>query len=259
MPDWSVATWNVNSIRTRLDHVLSWAEAQRPDVLCLQETKAVEEQFPFAEIRAAGWHVVQSGQKSYNGVALLSREPLEDVQPGFPGDPDPSKARVLSGLYQGARIITVYVPNGSEVDSPKYAYKLDWLAALNRWLREEQDPAAPVVLLGDFNIAPDDRDVYEPELFRDRVLCSAPERDALQTLQDWGLEDLFRRHEQEGAHYSWWDYRAGRFRRKQGLRIDLILATAPLAARSVACRIDSEPRGRERPSDHAPVLAVFSG
>jgi exodeoxyribonuclease-3 len=259
MPSWSIATWNVNSIRTRLEHVLAWTEENTPDVLCLQETKATDDQFPLEPLAERGWHVAHAGQKSYNGVALLSRRPLEDVQAGFPGDPDPSKARVLSGTLGDTRIITVYVPNGSEVDSPSYEYKLAWLEALQRWFAGESDPGRPLVILGDFNIAPDHRDVYDPERFEGRILCSDAERAALAGLLDWGLEDLFRRYQEAGGHYSWWDYRAGRFRRNLGLRIDLILATAPLAGRATDCRIDRGPRGLERPSDHTPVVATFSG
>jgi exodeoxyribonuclease-3 len=259
MPNWSIATWNVNSVRTRLEHVLSWAGAHGPDVLGLQETKATDEQFPLESFRESGWHVAHAGQKTYNGVALISREPLEEVRAGFPGDPDPAQARVLSGSFRGVRVINVYVPNGSEVDSPPFAYKLAWLDALAAWLRDEHDPGAPLVILGDFNIAPEDRDVYDPEACRGRVHASEPERRGLERLTAWGLEDLFRRHHEEGGLYSWWDYRAGRFRRNHGLRIDLILSTAALAGRCRDCRIDPEPRRRERPSDHAPVLAAFSG
>ncbi len=259
MSSWTLATWNVNSIRTRLEQVLSWLHQNSPEVLCLQETKAREEQFPLQAFQDSGWHVAQAGQKTYNGVALISREPLDDVRAGFPGDPDPSKARVLSGTRCGVRVITVYVPNGSEVDSPSYEYKLSWLAALHGWLEQEADPAQPLAILGDFNIAPDDRDVYDPEKFQGRILCSDAEREALQRLTGWGLQDLFRGYQEGGGHYSWWDYRAGRFRRNLGLRIDLILATEALAARATDCRIDPAPRRLERPSDHTPVLATFSG
>ncbi len=259
MSSWTIATWNVNSIRTRLEHVLSWLQENSPEVLCLQETKATEEQFPLQPFQDGGWHVAQAGQKSYNGVALISREPLDEVRAGFPGDPDPSKARVLSGTWRGTRLITVYVPNGSEVDSPSYDYKLSWLAAMQSWLEQEGDPAQPLAILGDFNIAPDDRDVYDPERFRGRILCTDAERDALKRLTGWGLHDLFRRYQEAGGHYSWWDYRAGRFRRNLGLRIDLILASEALTARATDCRIDPAPRHLERPSDHAPVLATFSG
>ncbi len=259
MSSWTIATWNVNSIRTRLEHVLSWLQENSPDVLCLQETKATDEQFPLQPFQDHGWHVARAGQKSYNGVALISREPLDEVRVGFPGDPDPSKARVLSGTWRGTRLITVYVPNGSEVGSPSYDYKLSWLAAMQSWLEQEGDPAQPLAILGDFNIAPDDRDVYDPERFRGRILCTDAEREALNRLTGWGLHDLFRRYQEAGGHYSWWDYRAGRFRRNLGLRIDLILATEPLTARATDCRIDPAPRRLERPSDHAPVLATFSG
>ena len=257
MPLRTVATWNVNSIRSRLDHVLDWLRAERPDVLCLQETKTPDDRFPADPFRDAGYSVEWAGQKAYNGVAVISREPLKDVRAGFPGDPDPAQARVLSGTWRGVRVIDVYVPNGSEVGSTKYRYKLEWLAALLRWLEADHDRARPLLLAGDFNIAPEDRDVYDPEAWRGKVLCSDRERKALAELMSWGLGDLFRRHHDAAGLYSWWDYRAGRFRRGQGLRIDLALATEPLAASSRSCRIDEGPRRLPKPSDHAPMVAGF--
>ena len=257
MSTWTLASWNVNSVRTRLEHILSWLKSERPDVLCLQETKTRDDQFPEDAFQEAGWHVATHGQPSYNGVALVSQSPLADVRPGFPGDPDPDQARVLCGTFRSTRVVNLYVPNGSEVGSEPFAYKLGWLVALRCWLEESHDPETPLVLTGDFNIAPEDRDVYDPEKLRGRVLCSQPERQALRDLMAWGLEDVFRLHHPEPGLYSWWDYRAGRFRRNQGLRIDLVLATAPLARRTVASRIDVTPRGAARPPDHTPVTATF--
>ncbi|MGD8374933.1 MAG: exodeoxyribonuclease III [Acidobacteriota bacterium] len=253
MPTQTVATWNVNSIRTRQEQVLDWLRAHEPAVLCLQETKTPDDRFPAEAFEAAGYRVAASGQRTYNGVAILSREPLGDVAAGFPGDPDPAQARVLSGTWRDLRIVDVYVPNGSEVGSPSYEYKLAWLQALRAWLERDHDPAEPLLMLGDFNIAPEERDVWDPERWKEKVLCSEPEREALRRLQRWGLRDLFRRHHDEGGLYSWWDYRRGRFRRDQGLRIDLLLGTDAVARRAAASSIDREPRKREQPSDHAPV------
>jgi len=259
MPEWIIATWNVNSIRTRLAQVLEWAEAESPDVLCLQETKVTDDLFPVEPFQEAGFSVALAGQRTYNGVALVSREPLEDVVVGFPGDPDPTKVRVISATLGETRIINLYVPNGSEVGSEKYAYKLAWLEGIHGWLDAEHDPEQPLAILGDFNIAPEDRDVHDPEAWEGQVLCSEPERDALRALMDWGLVDLFRRHDPEAGKFSWWDYRQGRFRRGHGLRIDLILGTAGLAESSTRCRIDAGPRALEKPSDHAPVVVTFDG
>jgi exodeoxyribonuclease-3 len=257
MPIRTVATWNVNSIRTRLEQVLGFLKKQSPDLLCLQETKTPDDRFPEAAFREAGYESACAGQKAYNGVAIVSREPLGDVRAGFPGDPDPAQARVLWATWRGVRVVNVYVPNGSPLGSPRYAYKLAWFQALRRWLDEAHDPASRLLVAGDFNVAPEDRDVHDPAAWRGQVLCSAPEREALRHLMAWGLTDLLRRHHDGGGIYSWWDYRAGGFRRDEGLRIDLMLATGALAARSTGCRIDRGPRGLPQPSDHAPMVADF--
>ena len=251
-----LATWNVNSIRARLTHVLDWLVANGPDVLCLQETKCVDEAFPFEPFREAGYHVVHVGQRAYNGVAALTRAPPSDVVKAPPGL-DGEQKRVLALSVDGVRVVNVYVPNGERVGSPKYEFKLAWLETLRAWLEREAAAHARVAVVGDFNVAPEERDVHDPRLWRNQVLFSEPERAALHRIMAAGFEDVFRRFEQPPASYSWWDYRQGAFRRNLGLRIDLILASAALAERCRACTIDKTPRGRERPSDHAPVIAEF--
>jgi exodeoxyribonuclease-3 len=261
-----IATWNVNSLRVRLPQLRDWLAAAQPDVVALQETKLTDPDFPVAELRELGYDSAFSGQKTYNGVAVIARSTLAggsalvaDVTE-IPGFADPQR-RVLATTIPAAggplRIIDLYVPNGQTVGSDKYAYKLDWLAALRRWLRDEAARHAQLVVLGDFNIAPEDRDVHDPPAWEGSVHVSEPERAALRALLDDGLVDLFRRFEQPDRSYSWWDYRAGAFRRNHGLRIDLVLASAALAARCAACVIDREPRSFERPSDHTPVIADF--
>jgi exodeoxyribonuclease-3 len=256
----AIATWNVNSIRVRLPQVRSWLQAHAPDVLGIQETKATDDQFPAAAFEEIGYYSSFAGQKAYNGVALLSRQPLGGVEAGFFGDPEPAQARVIAGTLAsgGVRVVNLYAPNGSEVGSPQYAYKLEWLAAFRRFLDSRHDPSEPLIVLGDFNVAPEDRDVHDPAGWRGHILCSEPEREALRAIKDWGLTDLLRQHEVRGGLYSWWDYRAGSFRRNTGLRIDLILGTAPLVGRSTEVTIDREPRALEQPSDHAPVVARFA-
>lgn len=253
-----IVSWNVNSIRVRLPQLLSWLEVHQPDVMCLQETKVVNDDFPQREIEAAGYHVLANGQKTYNGVAILSRIEPHAVQMDFDGI-DGEQRRLLAATIQGVRIINAYVPNGSEIGTDKYAYKLGWLGGLSRLIARELESYPDLVLLGDFNIAPEDRDVYDPHKWKDVVLVSAPERQALKVLFDLGLVDVFRRFPQEDQSFSWWDYRAAAFRRNHGLRIDLILASTPLAARCLECKIDAAPRSLERPSDHAPVFAEFGG
>ena len=252
-----IATWNVNSLRVRLPHVQDWLAVQRPDVLCLQETKLEDAAFPFAELEAAGYRAVHSGQKTYNGVAILARGELLDVAHGI-GNFEDAQKRVIAATVAGVppvRVVCAYVPNGQSVDSDKYQYKLKWLAALATWLKDELVRYPDLVLLGDFNIAPEDRDVYDPAAWKDQVLCTEAERDAYRRLLGLGLVDVFRGFEQPEKSYSWWDYRMMAFRRNRGLRIDLILLTAALAQRCTACTIDREPRRLERPSDHAPVIA----
>jgi exodeoxyribonuclease-3 len=249
-----LATWNVNSLKVRLPQVLDWAARQRPDVLCLQETKLQDEQFPGADIRAAGYEPLASGQKTYNGVAILATSGATDAVAAIPGFPDEQK-RVLAATVAGVRVICAYVPNGESTGSDKYQYKLRWLAAFRDWLEDELARHPRLAVLGDYNIAPEDRDVYDPKAWEGQVLFSRPERDALKALFDLGLKDAFRLFEQPERSFTWWDYRMNAFRRKMGLRIDHILLSEALAKSCTACTIDVEPRRNERPSDHAPVTA----
>jgi exodeoxyribonuclease-3 len=252
-----IATWNVNSLKVRLPHVLDWLAAARPDVLCLQETKTTDENFPVEAIEDAGYHSVYSGQKTYNGVAILSKTPAEAILTDIPGLDDPQR-RILGATIGGVRVLNLYVVNGQEVGSEKYAHKLHWLEKVTEHVREQLVKHTHFVTLGDFNIAPEDRDVHDPEAWHERILCSTPERAALQKLLEPGLVDTFRLFDQEADSFSWWDYRAAAFRRNMGLRIDLILASRSLAECCTACSIDKEPRRLERPSDHTPVVAEFN-
>jgi exodeoxyribonuclease-3 len=252
-----IATWNVNSLRVRLPQVLQWLESEQPDLLALQETKLTDDQFPEPDILAAGYHAVFSGQKTYNGVAVLGRNPLTDIVTDIPGLDD-TQRRVLAVSYGDVRLIDLYVPNGESVGSDKYQYKLHWLDKLSAWLMSELQAYPNLVAVGDFNIAPADADVHDPELWKDSVLFSEPERAAFQRLLDLGLCDSFRRFEQPEKSFSWWDYRMNAFRRNIGLRIDHILASKTLCEACATCRIDKTPRGWERPSDHAPVVAEFN-
>jgi exodeoxyribonuclease-3 len=251
-----IATWNVNSLRVRLDHVRDWLTTAAPDVLGLQETKLTDDKFPAGDFEALGYHSVFSGQPTYNGVALISREPATEIVTDFDGFADPQR-RILGATINGIRILNLYVPNGQSVGSEKYDYKLQWLAALTAELRRNLENYDEIVLMGDFNIAPSDRDVHDPEAWEGKILCSPKERAALQELLDLGLTDTFRLFEQPEDSFSWWDYRAAGFRRNLGLRIDLILASASLGSACTACEIDKAPRRLERPSDHAPVFAEF--
>jgi len=251
-----VATWNVNSLRVRLPQVLAWLARCPVDVLALQETKLTDPDFPHSELQAAGYQSIASGQKTYNGVALLSRLPCADVVKDIPGLEDAPR-RVLAATINGLRVVNLYVPNGQSVASEKYEYKLRWLAALDAWLRSEARDNPHLVVVGDFNIAPEDRDVHDPEQWVGCVHVSEPERAALGALLNIGLVDVFRRFDQPGKSFSWWDYRGFSFRRNNGLRIDLILAGEELAARCTASHIDPDPRRAERPSDHTPVVATF--
>ena len=252
-----IATWNVNSLNVRLPQVIEWLSAAGPDVLVLQEIKQVTEAFDAEAFRELGFDTIASGQKTYNGVAVVSRVPASEPVFDFPGFDDPQR-RILAATVDGIRVINLYVPNGSSVGSEKYEYKLGWLAALRDFLELELKTHEKLVVLGDFNIAPDDRDVHNPEKWGDDILCSPAERAALQSLLDLGLSDVFRQFEQPEQTFSWWDYRAAGFRRNAGLRIDLILASAALASQCSASYVDREPRTWERPSDHAPVVADFS-
>ena len=252
-----IASWNVNSLRMRFPQLMEWLKAAHPDVVCLQETKVTDEEFPAWELSVAGYESAFWGEAAYNGVAILSREPLADVKLGLAGEDEPVQRRLISGRLGGITIIDVYIPNGQSVGSDKYLYKLEWLDRLARQLEERHDPAEPLVLCGDFNIAPEDRDVYDPEGMRGSIMFSDEEHQALRRILDWGFVDTLRLHHQEGQLYSYWDYRTGAFRRNEGWRLDLILATGPLAPACTAAWIDLEPRRKDRPSDHTPVLAEF--
>ena len=248
-----LATWNVNSLKVRLPQLLAWLAQAQPDVVCLQETKLEDQNFPVADIEAAGYRCLCSGEKAYNGVAILSRRPLTDPVTGIAGFEDEQK-RVLAATVDGVRMVCVYVPNGESVGSPKYAYKLAWFDALRAWLDRELTRHPRLAVLGDFNVAPEDRDVHDPRLWQDKVLFSEPERAALRRLLELGLADSFRLFEQPERSFTWWDYRMNQFKRNMGLRIDHILLSAPLAQRAKASVIHRQVRAHERPSDHAPVV-----
>lgn len=249
-----IATWNVNSLKVRLPHLLEWLIANPVDVICLQETKQQDTDFPQAALQAAGYNSVFSGQKTYNGVAILSRSPIGEVQFGIPDFFDEQK-RVIAATINGVRVVCAYIPNGQSLDSDKYQYKLKWLFALNAWLALEIKKYPKLAVLGDYNIAPEDRDVHDPVAWAGNVLVSEPERAAFQGLLQLGLRDSFRLFDQTEKSYSWWDYRMMAFRRNMGLRIDHILVSEPLAGLCMSCVIDKTPRKLERPSDHTPVVA----
>ncbi len=251
-----IATWNVNSMNVRQGHVIEWLQSQDPDVLVLQEIKQPTDKFPVDALRAIGYSSIASGQKTYNGVAVVSKTEATNAVTELPGFDDPQR-RVLATTIKNIRIIDLYVPNGSEVGSDKYRYKLGWLASLRDYVQSEMREHENVVVLGDFNIAPADEDVHDPEKWGDAILCSPLERQALAALLDLGLTDVFRKFDQPEKTFSWWDYRAAGFRRNAGLRIDLILSSASMAERCTASYVDKEPRRWERPSDHAPVIAEF--
>ena len=251
-----IATWNVNSLKVRLPHVLDWLATNQPDVLCLQEIKQEDSQHSLAQLQQIGYQAVFSGQKTYNGVAIICKSVPEDVTYGMPNFPDAQK-RLIAATLNGVRAVCIYVPNGQSLDSEKYQYKLAWLKALQQWLKAELERYPKLVLLGDFNIAPVDRDVHDPLLWAGNVLVSEPERAAFRALEQLGLRDSFRLFEQTEKSYTWWDYRMMAFRRNMGLRIDHILISDALQCS--ACSIDRAPRKLERPSDHAPVVAVTAG
>jgi exodeoxyribonuclease III len=251
-----LATWNVNSLKVRLPQVLQWLESSPVDVLCLQETKLTDDKFPVAEIEAAGYQVVFTGQKTYNGVAILSRHPITEVVKNNPLFPD-EQQRIISATINDMRIVCAYVPNGQAVGSDKYDYKLRWLEALIQWLEAELQQFPSLAVLGDYNIAPADADVHDPAAWQDQVLVSAPERAAFERLCAMPLADAFRLFPQAEKLYSWWDYRQMAFRRNRGLRIDHILLSPALTQRCTACEIDKLPRKWEQPSDHTPVIATL--
>jgi exodeoxyribonuclease-3 len=251
-----LATWNVNSLKVRLPQVLQWLESSPVDVLCLQETKLTDDKFPVAEIEVAGYQVVFTGQKTYNGVAILSRHPITDVVKNNPLFLD-EQQRIISATINDMRIVCAYVPNGQAVGSDKYDYKLRWLEALIQWLEAELQRFPSLAVLGDYNIAPADADVHDPAAWQDQVLVSGPERAAFERLCALPLADAFRLFPQAEKLYSWWDYRQMAFRRNRGLRIDHILLSPALTQRCTACEIDKLPRKWEQPSDHTPVIATL--
>lgn len=252
-----IATWNVNSLKVRLPQVIAWLETHQPDALCLQETKTEDSSFPLDDIEKTGYRVVYAGQKTYNGVAILSKAAAGETVVAIPGFDDPQK-RVLAATINGVRVVCLYVPNGQSVGSDKYQYKLAWLQAVTTWLKNELATHAKLVVVGDFNIAPADIDVHDPKAWEGQVLCSDAERAALQQLLAIGLKDSLRMLEPDTQIFTWWDYRMNAFKRKMGLRIDHILVSDALAAQCRACAVDLEPRRHERPSDHAPVSAEFT-
>ena len=253
-----LATWNVNSLGVRLPQLLDWLAANPVDAIVLQETKLTDDKFPHAAMEAAGYHAQWFGQKTYNGVALLSRTPASDVVKNIPGFAD-DQARVIAGTVAGLRVIGAYFPNGQAPDSDKFQYKMKWLTALRDWAREQLASYPQLVLLGDYNIAPEDRDVYDPVAWMDQIHCTPQERAHFQGLVDLGLVDAFRLFDQPLKSWSWWDYRNLAFRKNQGLRIDHILVSGALRAKVSACVIDKLPRKNERPSDHAPVVVELAG
>jgi exodeoxyribonuclease III len=252
-----IATWNVNSLNVRLPHVLQWLSQQQPDILCLQETKLEDAKFPAEALHEAGYHAVFSGQKTYNGVAILSRVPAVDVATGVTDWPDEQK-RVISATFDEVRVVCIYAPNGERIGTDKFEYKMRWFEALRTWLSQEQPRHPRLAVLGDYNIAPEARDVHDPAVWEDKIHYTEPERAALHALYGIGLQDAFRLFEQPERSYTWWDYRLNAFQRKMGLRIDHILLSPKLAASCTACSIDIEPRRAERPSDHAPVHAELN-
>ena len=252
-----VATWNVNSVRVRLQTVLDWMDQAQPDVLCLQEIKVTDELFPAAAFEAVGYHVAVSGQKTYNGVAIVSKSELTEVMPGFPDYDAEGQKRLIAATLGQVRLVNVYIPNGAAPDSPKFAYKLEFISQLRNYLEQLHDPKELLILTGDFNIAPEARDVYDAEAMEGEIGFHPKERAALAELKRWGFTDVFRQQHEESGLYSWWDYRAGAFRRDMGLRIDHIWASERLAALSVDSGMDKEQRSLDKPSDHIPVWATF--
>ena len=252
-----IATWNVNSILARLPNVTRWLDEARPDVLCMQETKCTDDKFPAEVFRERGYNSLSFGQQTYNGVAILSLMDTEGAQRGYLDDDEGAQSRLLATKVGGIQVVNVYIPNGQMVGSEKYQFKLEWLRRLRDFFDTQYESNKPVVLCGDFNVAPEERDVHDARLWQGRILFSDPERAAMDEVKAWGFTDAFRLHTEAGGHYSWWDYRAGAFRRNHGLRIDHIWISRPLVARNTSTWIDMNPRTWERPSDHVPVVAEF--
>jgi exodeoxyribonuclease-3 len=250
-----IATWNVNSVRARMASLVPWVERQQPDVLCLQELKCTEDKLPRDDLEGLGYNVEAFGQKTYNGVAILSKQPMDDVCRGFPGDG--GEARALGATIGDVMVLNLYVVNGKAVGDVKYDKKLNWLGALSEHVRGVYDVAEKVVICGDMNVTFDDRDVYDPEKWHEKILCSTPEREALGQIVSLGYTDAFRKFHEEGGHYTWWDFRTRGFPRNRGLRIDHFLMSEPAMVACTGVEIDTKPRGGERPSDHAPVIATL--
>ncbi|MBT6073421.1 MAG: exodeoxyribonuclease III [Gammaproteobacteria bacterium] len=252
-----IASWNVNGIRARIEHITAWIKSNQPDVLALQETKVMDDMFPFEAFTSLGYEAMIYGQKSYNGVALLSKKPPKECTKGIDDFID-EQTRVISGIYEGVKIIDVYIPNGQSVGSEKFEYKMRWLKNLHRYLEASIKINERIVILGDFNIAPQDIDVHDPIVWKDKVLCSDEEREWLSKIENIGFIDSFRLFDQEEGLFSWWDYRMASYRRKMGMRIDLILVSEALRKNCIKSYIDEAPRALERPSDHTPVLVELS-
>jgi exodeoxyribonuclease-3 len=258
IPRVKIATWNVNSLRAREDHVLDWVEHNKPDVLCLQETKCTDQEFPEDAFGDLNYDVTFFGQRSYNGVAIASRPEMFEIVKGFPGDPGDQERRMISAKIEGVRVVCVYAPNGQSLDSDRFPMKLEWYRRLKQWLGEVSSPDAPLVICGDFNVAPADLDVYDPAAVKERILCSTKERNALSDLMSFGLTDAFRHTDPKTRKFTWWDYRSSSFERNLGLRIDHFLITKPIVDRLTRVKIDEGVRGMKNPSDHVPVILEVS-
>jgi exodeoxyribonuclease III len=252
-----IATWNVNSINVRLEHMFQWLDSTGTDVLCLQETKSVDENFPVDMINAAGFEVAFMGEKSYNGVAIVSREAIKNVQKNFPGDDADAPKRFIAADISGIHIVNTYIPNGTELWTDKFDFKLDWLQRLRKYFDDKCSPDSNVLLCGDFNVAMGDLDVWDVARWTGKLHFSKPERAAMHHVMQWGFVDVYRKHNPDKKEFSWWDFRTRAFDRDQGLRIDHIWTSPPLADNCTGCWIDKQPRGWERPSDHTPVVAEF--
>ena len=252
-----IATWNVNSINVRLEQMLNWLKSSGTDVLCIQETKSVDENFPVEPIKDAGYEAVFIGEKSYNGVAILSRSPITEVRKNFPDDPEDAPRRLIAATIDGVRIVNTYIPNGTELWTDKFTFKLDWLQRLRRYFEDTCDVDDDVILCGDFNVAPGELDVWSVKHWDGKLHFSKPERAAIHHVKQWGFVDVFRKMNGDAQEFSWWNYREGAWQRNRGLRIDHIWTSPALAEKCTACVIDREPRSWERPSDHTPVVAEF--
>lgn len=253
-----IATWNINGINSRLRHVIDWCENVQPDVLCLQETKVVDARFPHSKLRASGYpHIEFQGEKAYNGVAIISKYPIHDLQKNFPRDADDAPQRLIAGTINGIRIVNVYVPHGTAFGSDKFAFKLDWIKRLRKYFNKNHSLGDDVLLCGDLNVAPHELDVWKPSLWKDKMHFTQPEREALLDLKRWGFVDLFRQINDDVKEFTWWSNFHHDFEKDRGLRIDHIWASPPLAEKCTDCWIDKAPRALEKPSDHAPVIAVF--